>query len=99
MHSILPLAPRAKQPTLHIYTFDTQYTEEASDGLSLQYEHAAHRAVELARFQLAAGGGERSGRNMLWLLFAFMLGLFRDWGETLRLVNVSETALMLWVAT
>jgi hypothetical protein len=35
-----------------------------------------HGAVELARFHLAAGGGERSGPNMLlWLLISFMLGL------------------------
>jgi len=76
VHSILPLAPRAKQPALHIYAYDTRYTEEASNRLSPQYKHAAHRAVELARFQLAAGGGERSGPNMLlWFLFSFMLGL------------------------
>ena len=32
--------------------------------------------MELDRFHLAAGGGERSGPNMLlWLLFSFMLGL------------------------
>jgi len=97
VHSVLPLAHRAKQPDLHIYTFDTRYTEEASDRLSQPYEHTAHWAVEFARFQLAAGGGERSGPYMLlWLLFSFMLGLRGGWGETLRPVNVSETALMLW---
>ena len=76
VHSIPLLAPRETQPALHMYTFDARYTEEASDRLSLQYKHTAHRAVELARFRLAAGGGERSGPNMLlWLLFSFMLGL------------------------
>jgi hypothetical protein len=35
-----------------------------------------HWAVELARFPLVAGGGERSAPNMLQLfLFSFMLGL------------------------
>ena len=59
-----------------------------------------HWAVELDRFLLAAGGGERSGPNMLlWLLFSFMLGLCVGWGGTLRCLNVSETALMLWDAT
>jgi len=59
-----------------------------------------HWAVELARFLLAAGGGERSGTNMLlWLLFPFMLGLNGGWGEISRRLNVSETALMLWDAT
>ena len=56
--------------------------------------HTVHWAVELDRFQLAAGGGERSGPDMvLWLLFSFMLGM--RGGETLRRVNVSETARML----
>ena len=27
--SILPLAPRAKQPALHIHTRDTRYSEES----------------------------------------------------------------------
>ena len=82
VHSILPLAPRAKQPALHIHFYDTRYSEETSDRLSYQYEHTVHWAVELARFQLAAGGGERSGPNMLlWLLFSFMLGLRRVGGN------------------
>ena len=52
--------------------------------------------MELARFQLAAGGGERSGPNvLLWFLVSFLLGLRGGWGETLRRLNVSETALML----
>jgi len=43
--------------------------------------------MELARFPLAAGGGERSGPDMLqWCLFSFMLGLRGGWGwgEALR---------------
>jgi hypothetical protein len=49
--------------------------------------------VELARFVLAAGGGERSGPNMLlWLLFSFMLGLRGGGGATIQRRNVSETA-------
>ncbi len=58
--------------------------------------------MDLDRFQLAAGGGERSGPNVsLWLLFSFMLGLrvADGWGETLRHMNVSETARMLRDAT
>ena len=52
-----------------------------------------HWAVELARFQLAAGGGLRSEPNLvLWLLFAFVLGLHGRRGETWRTLNVSETA-------
>jgi hypothetical protein len=82
VYSILPLAPRAKQPALHNYTFDTPYTEAATDKLSQQYEHTACRAVELVRFQLAAGGCERSEPNMLlWLLFSFMLGFRGGWGK------------------
>jgi hypothetical protein len=41
------------------------------------FEHTLHRAVELDRFKLAAGGGERIGPNMLLrLLFSFMLGFY-----------------------
>jgi hypothetical protein len=69
LHSVLPLAPRAKQPALHMdHVCSTQ--------------HTVHWAVELDRFPLAAGGGERSGPNMLlWLLFSFMLGLRGGWGK------------------
>jgi len=50
-------------------------------------------AVELARFQLAAGGGRRTEPNVvLWLLFAFALGLNGVRGETRRHLNVSDTA-------
>jgi hypothetical protein len=53
--------------------------------------------MELARFPRTAGGGERSELNMLqWILLSFMLGLRGGWGETLRHMNVSETAHMLW---
>ena len=35
-----------------------------------------HWAVELDRFHLAAGGGERNGPNLLlWPLFSLILGL------------------------
>ena len=38
--------------------------------------------MELDRFQLAAGGGERSAPNILeQFLFSFMLGLRFGWGE------------------
>jgi len=50
-------------------------------------------AVELARFQVAAGGGRRSEPNVvLWLLFAFVLDLHGGQGEKWRRLNVSETA-------
>jgi hypothetical protein len=100
VHSILPLAPRAKQPALHIHTWNTRYIEELTCFHSNINTHAEHWAVELGRFRLAAGGGERSGPNMaLWLLFSFMLGFRGGWGETLSRVIVSETALMLRDAT
>jgi hypothetical protein len=57
---ILPLAPREKQPALHIHTHDTRESGEESDRLLQQYEHTVHRTVELARFRLVAGGGERT---------------------------------------
>jgi len=42
---------------------------------------------------LAAGGGERSGPNVLLrLLFASMLGLRLGWGKNFLLLDVSETA-------
>jgi len=37
--SILPLAPRAKQPALHIHTYNTRYSDEASDSWPQQHEH------------------------------------------------------------
>lgn len=47
--------------------------------------------MELARFLLAAGGGERSEPNMLQsLLFTFLLGLRVGWGEPVRRPNVIE---------
>jgi hypothetical protein len=52
-----------------------------------------HWAVELARFVLAAGGGERSEPNMVqWFLMYFLLGLPGGWGETLHGPNCTETA-------
>jgi hypothetical protein len=87
VHSILPLGPRAKQPDLHVHAKCTLQDVTAT------LTHCLHWAVELARFVLAAGGGERSGPNMLWwLLFSFMLGLRGGWGETFHRLNVSETA-------
>ena len=72
MHSILPLTPRAKQPALHIHT---KYT--LSDVPATLYTLGCG-----VRPVLAAGGGERSGPNVLWwLLFSFMLGLRLGWGE------------------
>jgi len=73
-HSIPPLAPRAKQPALHIHTCN-QYRIQRRKVVTV-IRTQVHWAVELDRFHLAAGGGERSGPNMLlWLLFSFMLGL------------------------
>jgi hypothetical protein len=86
VHSILPLALRVKQPALHrdINIFVR---------LSYKHKHRMHWAVELARFQLAAGGGRRSEPNVvLWFLFTFVLGLHGGWGKTWRRQNVSETA-------
>jgi hypothetical protein len=51
-----------------------------------------HWAVELVRFQLAAGGSWRSEPDMvLWLLFAFVLGVHEGGGK-MASPNVSETA-------
>lgn len=45
--------------------------------------HSLHWAVDLARFLLAAGGGERSDPNMLQsFLFTFLLGLRVGWEGT-----------------
>jgi len=83
VHSILPVAPRVKQP-IHVNTQNINYTTENKKLLCCPdrnintkhvHTHTVQWAVELDRFQLAAGGGERSGPNMsLWLLFSFMLG-------------------------
>jgi hypothetical protein len=86
VHSVLPLGPRAKQPDPHVHAKCTL------QGVTAALSHCLHGAVELTRFVLAAGGGERSGPNMLWLLFSFMLGLREGWGGTLHRLNVSETA-------
>jgi len=87
--------------SLHSYTqYSIQWRKRLICSQSNMYEHTAHRAVELARFQLAAGGGERSGPNvLLWFLVSFLLGLRGGWGEALHRLNVSETALMLRDAT
>jgi hypothetical protein len=75
VHAILPVAPRVKQPVLHIHA---KYTLQ---DVTATLTHCLHWDVELARFVLAAGGGERSGPNMLlWLLFSFILGLRGGWG-------------------
>jgi hypothetical protein len=52
--------------------------------------------VDFDRFQLAAGGGERSGLDMLGLLPSFML---REGGGAVRRLNVSETVHVFWNAT
>jgi hypothetical protein len=49
--------------------------------------------VELARFVLAAGGGEWGEPNLWWwFLHSFLLGLRCGWGETLHRPNVTGTA-------
>jgi hypothetical protein len=102
VHSILPLAPRAKQPVRHVYTCSHYRIQWRQHLISCHTNTntTVHWAVELAQFRLAAGGGERSGPNMLlWLLFSFVLGLRGGRGATLWCLNVSETARMLWDAT
>jgi hypothetical protein len=86
VHSILPFGPRAKRPDLHVHAKHTLQDVTAT------LTHSLHWDVELARFVWAAGGGERSGANMLWFLFSFVLGLRGGWGETFHRLNVSETA-------
>ena len=79
VYSILPLALRAKQSALHIHIYDTVRKHLIGCHSNT---NTVHWAVELSRFQLAAGGGKRSGPNMfLWLLFSFMLGLHRVGGK------------------
>jgi hypothetical protein len=95
VHTILPLGPRAKQSDLHVHA---KYTLQ---DVTATLTHCLHWAVELARFVLAAGGGERSARNMLWLLFSFMLGLLGKGGggEPLIAWTCQKLPLMLRVTT
>jgi hypothetical protein len=86
VQSIPPLGPRAKQPDFHVHAKCTLQDVTATLTRCLHWD------VELARFVLVAGGGERSGPNMLWLLFSFMVRLSGGWGETFRRLSVSETA-------
>ena len=58
-----------------------------------KFKHTVHEAVELARFHLAAGGGEWSGPNMLlWLLLSFVLGICKggDFVTSERVSNCSH---------
>jgi len=58
-----------------ICSADSAYLMYLLNPLHTSLTHTVQWAVELDRFQLAAGGGEWSGPNMsLWLLFSFMLG-------------------------
>jgi hypothetical protein len=75
VHSILPLGTRAKQPDLHVHARCTLQDVTAT------FEHCLHWAVALARFVLAAGGGERSGPNMLlWFSVRFHVRFAWGWG-------------------
>jgi len=80
MHLILPFAPRVKQPVLH---FTHALTHKAFHQVVVaKLQHRPHWSVELDRFQLAAGGDERSVPNILEsFLFSFMLGLHSGGGK------------------
>ena len=75
VHSVLPVAPRVKQLTQFNTTNINCNTEEsvfcALTGTQTHtHAHTVHLAVELTRFQLTAGGGERSGPNMsMWFCY------------------------------
>jgi hypothetical protein len=70
VHLILPLAPRAKQPTFHTgyKQYTIQWTVHMIDCHST-LQDTVQEAVKLNRFQLAAGGGEQNGFDILQLLF------------------------------
>ena len=75
VHSVLPVATRVKQPT-HVNTQNINCNTEESVFCALTgtqthtHAHTVHLAVELTRFQLTAGGGERSGPNMsMWFCY------------------------------
>ena len=63
VHSFLPVAPRVKQPT-HVNTQNINCKSEKNVFLCFDkntnthtYAHTVHWTMELAQFQLAAGGG------------------------------------------
>jgi hypothetical protein len=86
-HSILHSAPRVKQPAHHFHTSTNSQTAERIPSCS--HISRSHRAVELDRFPLAAGGGERSAPNIAgWFLFSFILGFAFGSVEPVRRVNV-----------
>jgi len=58
VHSILPLALRVKQPALHRHI-------NIFIRLSYKHKHRMYWVVELAHFQLAAGGGQQSESNVV----------------------------------
>ena len=96
-HSILPLAPRAKQPVLHIHKCNARYVSP-SDTLLYQHTHSTlgcgARPVSI--------GSRRRRAERTWHVVVSVLVQVRmaRWvGGTLRHLNASETARMLRDAT
>jgi hypothetical protein len=91
VYSIFPIASRVNHPALHLHT-DTLISRRGSVAIGTP-KHWPLWAVELDRFPLAAGGGERNAPNMLeLLLFRFLLGLHRGGGKYCVSWRGSETA-------
>jgi len=80
-HSILPLAPRAKQPALHIHTCN-QYRIQRRKHLIGCHSNKNTQYTGLWNSTGFGSRTRRSGPNMLlWLLFSFMLGLLCGGGD------------------
>jgi len=58
----------------------------------MSLQHCVLWAVEFARLWQPEEASGVDLNVLLWLLFSFMLGLRRGWGENFLLLNVSETA-------
>jgi len=88
MHSILPIAPRVKQPALHCHTYINSHLGVSIVSWSRR-DTKPQRAAELDRFPLAAGGGERSAPNISGVISVFLtLGLRLGGGTTVRRLKV-----------
>jgi hypothetical protein len=91
VHSILPLAPRAKQPALHIHTRNT--AKKASD-------RCEHNRTQGCGTRPVSIGIRR--RRAEWTGHVLASVLVHVWcasggeGGTLRHMNVLETTRMLW---